>query len=112
MPVGYAPPVAAQQGAMTPEQFAQMSRQEQLTWLRANGAGAPLNTSNPKLSAILAQQLPPELQQYYRSVKSDGGTFFGNLLHDAAPVALGAGLLAAGGSALGAFGGGGAAAGA
>lgn len=80
-----------------------MTRAEQLAWLRANGAADAL-TSNPKQSAMHANRLPPEIRQYYDNVKRDGGTFVGNLLHDAAPYALVGGLAAAAPAVIGQLG--------
>lgn len=109
---GYAPPTRAAAPLMGSEQFGQLSRQQQLDYLRANGAAnalGPANgqgTSNPKLAAMRANSLSPELQALYHSVKSDGGTFFGGLLHDAAPYALAAGAVAAAPAVIGQLGGG------
>lgn len=102
--------------------FANWDRAQQLAYLnntygsvdsRAAQNGLTGAYSSPKFRRNNTAQpwVSPDEQALWAQVKPDRGTFAGNLLSSAAPYALAAGTLATGASALGAFGGAGAASG-
>ena len=98
---------------MTPAEFAQLTRAEQIAYLtntyggtiedRQRAAGGNNALVSPKFRAhniATADYVSPEERQLWSLVKKDGGTWLGNALHEAAPYALAAGLAATGYSAL------------